>query len=231
VGCEAASLRYFGKPARELNLAEAALLAGLPKAPGPYMPLEHPARARARRNHVLERMRDEGYIGIEECAQACKAPLGAAWHEFPSLAPHLAIRLRPLTEQRGRLHTTLNYDIQKQMEQMVRERLRYYPGEISNAAAIVIDTLTGEVLARVGSGDFFNTPGGGQVDACRALRSPGSTLKPFIYALAMDRDCLYASETLNDGTLDYGRYAPENFDDRYRGLVSVVPERAGRYGS
>ncbi|MEA3364446.1 MAG: penicillin-binding protein 1C [Candidatus Hydrogenedentes bacterium] len=221
VGCEAASLRYFGKPARELNLSEAALLAGLPKAPALYMPLEHANRARARRNHVLERMRDEGYIGIEEYAQACKAPLGAAWHEFPSLAPHLAMSLRPLTEKRGRVRTTLDYDIQAHMEQVVRERLRYYPGEITNAAVIVVDALTGEVIARVGSGDFFNTAGGGQVDACRALRSPGSTLKPFIYALAMDRDCLYASETLNDGTLDYGRYAPENFDNRYRGLVSA----------
>ncbi len=221
VGCEAASLRYFGKPARELNLHEAALLAGLPKAPGPYMPLEHPSRARARRNHVLERMRDEGLIDADEYAHACKAPLGVEWHGFPSLSPHLAMSLRPQLSQHGRIRTTLDAGIQARMEQIVRERLRYYPGEITNAAALVIDTPTGEVLARVASGDFYGTPGGGQVDACRALRSPGSTLKPFIYALAMDSDCLYSSETLYDGTLDYGRYAPENFDDRYRGLVSA----------
>ncbi|MFO7976920.1 MAG: transglycosylase domain-containing protein [Candidatus Hydrogenedentota bacterium] len=224
VGCEAASLRYFGKPARELNLSEAALVAGLPKAPSLYMPIEHPTRARARRNHVLERMRDEGYISAEACARACEAPLGATWHEFASLSPHLAMRLRRLAEREGHLRTTLDYDIQAHMEEIVGERLRYYPGEITNAAVIVIDTSTGEVLARVGSGDFFDTPGGGQVDACRALRSPGSTLKPFMYALAMDRDCLYASEMLNDGTLDYGRYAPHNFDGRYRGLVTA--ERA-----
>lgn len=221
VGCEAASLRYFGKPARELNLAEAALLAGLPKAPGPYMPLEHPAPARERRNHVLNRMLHEGYIDANEYGRACKMPLGAAWHEFPALSPHLAMSLRPLAEKQGRLRTTLDFHVQARMEQLVRERLRYYPGEITNAAVIVIDTPTGEVRARVASGDFYGTPGGGQVDACRALRSPGSTLKPFIYALAMDRDCLYSSETLNDGTLDYGRYAPENFDQRYRGLVTA----------
>ncbi|HQM48645.1 MAG TPA: penicillin-binding protein 1C [Candidatus Hydrogenedentes bacterium] len=221
VGCEAASLRYFGKPARELNLPEAALLAGLPKAPGPYMPLEHPAQARQRRNHVLKRMHDEGYIDADEFARACKAPLGAAWHELPALSPHLAMSLRPLADKQGRVRTTLDFDVQARIEQIVRERLRYYPGEITNAAVIVIDTQAGEVRARVASGDFYDTPGGGQVDACRALRSPGSTLKPFIYALAMDSDCLYASETLNDGTLDYGRYAPENFDDRYRGLVTA----------
>lgn len=221
VGCEAAAMRYFGKPARELNLPEAALLAGLPKAPTAYMPLENPSRARARRNHVLERMRDEGYIDDHEFKQAYAAPLGVRWHDFPALAPHLAMHLRPQVEERSRLRTTLDSGLQARVEQMVRERLRYYPGEITNAAVIVLDTESGEVLARVGSGNFYDTPGGGQVDACRALRPPGSALKPFIYGLAMDQDCLYASETLNDGTLDYGRYSPENFDQRHRGLVTA----------
>ncbi len=219
VGCEAASLRYFGKPACELNLSEAALLAGLPKAPGPYLPLEHASRARARRNHVLKRMRDEGFIDADEYAQACTAPLGVKWHDFPSLSPHLAMNLRPQLNNRGKLRVTLDAGIQARMEQLVREQLRYYPDEITNAAVLIIDTATGEVLARVASGDFYNTPGGGQVDGCRAPRSPGSTLKPFIYALAMDNQRLYPSEALYDGTLDYGRYAPENFDDRYHGLV------------
>lgn len=219
VGCEAAARRYFGKPAAELTLPEAALLAGLPKAPTALMPLSHPRRALARRNHVLWRMRDEGFISEAERAAAAAAPLGARRHEFPMLSPHLATRLEPLLEGHRRLHTTLDFDTQSMVERIVRETLRYYPDNITNAAVVVIDVESGSYLARVGSGDFFDTPDGGQVDACRAPRSPGSALKPFIYALAMERNRLYPCESLYDGALDYGRYSPENFDKLFRGLV------------
>ena len=96
-----------------------------------------------------------------------------------------------------------------------------------NAAMIVVDVVSGSLVARVGSADFFDTPGGGQVDACLAPRSPGSVLKPFTFALGMEQGRLYASELLLDYTLDYGRFSPENFDERYRGLISAG-ERASR---
>ncbi len=221
VGCEAASRRYFGRPAKELTIPEAALLAGLPKAPTGLMPLHHARKARTRRDFVLKRMREEGCITEIEYKEALSAPLGAARHEFPMYSPHVGMRLAREAAAGKRVCTTLDLSVQARAEALVRRTLRDYPGEITNAAMLVVDIPTLDVLARVGSGDFFETPHGGQVDACRALRSPGSTLKPFIYALALENDLVYPCETLCDNTLDFGGYSPENFDGGYQGLVSA----------
>ncbi len=221
VGCEAASRRYFNKPVKELTLAEAALLAGLPKSPVFLDPLDHPDRARRRRDYVLRRMEEEGWITGADRERAARQPLGARYHEYPALTPHLALRLRPSLEDGQRLVTTLDRSIQEAAESLVRRSVGNVRPDIGNAALSVVDVQSGEVLARLGSADFFDTPGGGQVDACRAPRSPGSALKPFTYALALDRGRLYPSEMLLDSVLDYGRFNPENFDERYRGLVSA----------
>jgi len=218
VGCEAAARRYFGKPARELTLAEAALIAGLPKAPVQLMPLKYPKRAKARRNYVLARMLAEGYITKDQHDRARGEPLGVRWHELPRFSPHLAMRLS--AAERGRIVTTLDRHVQSTAERLAAETVRNFAGQFSNAAVIVVDVPTACVLAWVGSADFFSNSGG-QVDVCRAPRSPGSALKPFVYALAMENHCLYGSEILLDNTLDYGRYNPENFDLNYRGLVSA----------
>ncbi len=216
IGCEAAARRYFGKTAKELTLAEAALLAGLPKAPSLFMPLAHPQRALERRDYVLGRMRAGGMISHEEYQAAVKEPLSVQRHEFPRYAPHLAQRLRPNTA----LRTTLDFSLQDRVEQTVaRHVARFSPG-ISNGAAIVVDVRSGEILARVGSAGFFTAPSG-QVDICRAPRSPGSALKPFAYALALEMSLLYPTELLLDNTLDYGRYQPVNFDGRKRGLITA----------
>ena len=220
-GCEAAARRYFGKPSSELTLAEAALIAGLPKAPNALMPLSHPQAARQRRDYVLRRMREEGFISEEEMRRASQEPLGAAWHSFPMLSPHLAMRLKPLIARQGRLRTTLDRDTQGEAARLAREALERFRGQIGNAAVVVIDAPSACVLAHVGSGDFYQAPGGGQVDASRAERSPGSALKPFTYALAMERNCLYPCEILLDAPLDYGQFNPENFDRQHRGLVTA----------
>lgn len=222
VGCEAASRRYFGKSSRELTLAESALLAGLPKAPTALMPLAHPERAEARRNHVLRRMAEEGFISQAELDRALKSPLGVRRHEFPSQVPHLAMRMRNAIPTGGTLKTTIDARVQQEAERIVARSIRNVRKDIGNAAMIVVDVAEGSILARVGSADFFDTPGGGQVDACLAPRSPGSALKPFTYALGMELGCLYASEALLDYTLDYGRFNPVNFDETYRGLVSAT---------
>lgn len=221
VGCEAAARCYFGKPAKELILPEAALLAGLPKAPSLYSPFKSPERALARRRYVLQRMYEEGFITESELREARKQPLDVRKHPFPKQAPHLAMQLKPELDRGGKLRTTLDANVQTTAERFVKEGVQNTGGEIENGAAIVVDVDTAEVLAWVGSADFFNTPGGGQVDVCRAPRSPGSALKPFAYGLAMDKNCLYAYETLLDDTWDRGLYNPENFDLQYRGLVSA----------
>ncbi|MCC6697478.1 MAG: penicillin-binding protein 1C [Candidatus Hydrogenedentes bacterium] len=221
VGCEAAARRYFGKPAKELTLSEAALLAGLPKSPGGLMPLKNPENALARRNYVLARMRDEGLIDAGDCERASGQPLDVEWHAFPQSAPHLAMRIRGRIEAEQHVTTTLDLDVQALAERAMTDALKTFDNQITNAAMIVVDVPTASVLARAGSADFFRTPGGGQVDATRAARSPGSALKPFTYALAIEQDLLYSSEMLLDDSLDYGLYNPENYDGKYRGLVSA----------
>jgi len=217
LGAEAASKRYFDKPARELTLSEAALLAGLPKAPGALMPIDHRHAAKQRRDFVLQRMRAEGFITANEMRNAQAVPIRAAWHEFPAHAPHLAARL-----ENGHSHrTTLNADIQRMAATGLEAHVRSSGGEITNGAALIIDTATAEVLAHVGSANFFDTPGGGQVDATRARRSPGSTIKPFTFALAMEQQKLYATEIIYDGPADFGRYDPDNFDGTFAGLVTA----------
>jgi len=221
IGCEAAARRFFGKPACELTLSEAALLAGLPKGPSAYMPSKHPAKALRRRNYILKRMLEEGFVSEKEFQRACAEPLNAGWHSFPALAPHLAMFLKSEILQQRVVCTTLDHNTQTIAEHLVRESIRQYGGEIRNAALIVVDAPSASVLARVGSANFYDEEAGGQVDSCRSARSPGSALKPFTYALAMERNCLYAGEMLLDSSLDYGLYEPENFDRRYRGLVSA----------
>jgi penicillin-binding protein 1C len=218
VGCEAAARRYFGKPAAELTLPEAALLAGLPRSPARTMPLAHPEAARARRNDVLRRMREQRFIDEAQYRRASAAPLGVAWHAFPAEAPHLAMRLRSRLEG-APLPTTLDDAIQKVAEETLRRHLDDLGGEVDSGAVVVLETATARTLAHVGSPDFFDEARAGQFDATAARRSPGSTLKPFLYALAIDRDRLHPGETLLDDTFDLGRYNPRNFDERFRGLV------------
>ncbi|MFP4500429.1 MAG: penicillin-binding protein 1C [Candidatus Hydrogenedentota bacterium] len=220
VGAEAAARRYFGKPAAELTLPEAALLAGMPKAPAHYNPLEHPAAAKARRNHVLNRMYAEGFISREEHTAACAAELGTRWHDFPDLAPHYAQAHTGQMRAAGVIRLTLDSARQTAVRRILRRALNRFEGTVTNAAAVVVDVAAGEVIARVAGADFLHAPGG-QVDLCAAPRSPGSTLKPFAYAAALDANVLYPTETLYDGPLDYGAYRPGNFDGRFRGRVSA----------
>ncbi len=220
VGCEAASRYYFGKPAKELTISEAAFLAGLPKAPSYYSPFSNYDAALARRNYVLGRMCDEGMISPKERDASRKEPLGIDAHSFPKFSPHLAMAMKEQLEQGKQIHTTIDKSIQAGVEKRLSRTVGRLGNEVDNAAAIVVDVKTAEILARAGSAEFFEIPGG-QFDACQANRSPGSTLKPFAYALAMEKSLLYADEKLLDDTWDHGLYNPENFDLKHRGLVSA----------
>lgn len=222
IGAEAAARRYFGKPAMELTLPEAALLAGLPKSPNGFQPLKNAARAKERRNYVLRRMKEEGFISQAEYARAKKQPLNAAWHEFPRLAPHMAQGLHQHKKNGPVVPVTLDTNVQSRVESLITRHLRRFDHEVNNAAAIVVDVASASVLARAGGADFFMHQSGGQVDLCQAPRSPGSTLKPFTYALAIEKQQLYASERLLDDTLDLGQYNPENFDGYFNGLVTAT---------
>jgi penicillin-binding protein 1C len=220
-GAEAAARRYFGKPAKELTLPEAALIAGLPKAPGRYDPIDYPERARVRRDHVLARMRDEGMITADQYDRAAGTPITARWHDLPDLAPHLAAQLAGELRAKGRITLTLDAALQHRVREVVRAALPPFEGQVTNAAAMIIDVASGEVRVRIGGADFLNTPGG-QVDLCAAPRSPGSTLKPFAYGAALEAGVLYPSEVLLDANLDFGLYRPGNFDGEFQGRLTAA---------
>lgn len=229
-GVEAAAWWYFGKPASRVSLAEAALLAALPKGPVHYDPRRHPDRALRRRAWVLKRMETLGLISAADRALAAREPLQLAAAEPPFEAPHFALQI-PVRPGETRVRTTLDLRLQRRAQRLVRravEKLRDRGG--TQAAAIVLENRSGEVLAYVGSAGW-NDPDG-RNDGVRALRQPGSALKPFAYALAFEGDLTPASLLLDvpaHFTTPTGEYSPRNYDGRFHGPVLAREALANSY--
>ena len=223
-GVEAASRGYLGKPARRLTHAEAALLAVLPQAPSLLRPDRHPARARAARDKVLQRM--AGRWGKGTVADALVEPVYAYAPREPLLAPLLAQRLRNGAAGRTRIDTTIDAAAQTQVEQILLDRARNLPPRVS-AAALVMDNTTLEVLAYAGSADFADFERASHVDMVRSPRSPGSALKPFLYAFALEDGLIHSESLLADAPQSFGGYQPGNFQQSFHGPVSVS-EALGR---
>jgi len=216
-GVGAAAWRYFGKRAAELSLAEAALLAGLPQAPSRHRPDRFPDQAKTRRSVVLERMAEEGVITDQQRRRADAEPVvvrkpvtdGGATH-----AAWLALRRRP---SGGRI--TLDLDIQREVQRLVNEHARRLPQGVE-AAVVVLDVAQSALVALIGSADA-NDPVDGQVNAALAARSPGSALKPFLYAAAFEAGRLGADSIIHDVPVQRGGWAPSNFDRTFAGPVPV----------
>lgn len=232
VGVEAAARLYLDRPARTLTLAEAALLAGVPQAPTLNNPRTDPARADARRRRVLAAMRATGVIdaAVEAEARASTARLDAS--AAPFAAPHFAAWALAQPESVGVVPTTLDLDLQVHVEDAVAVTVRALADRhVTQGAAVVLDNATGDVLAWVGSRDFFDAAEG-QNDMVVGLRQPGSTLKPFVYGLALE-DGLTAATPLPDLPLFVptliGDYRPRNYDRRYHGWVSLRAALANSY--
>ena len=222
VGVEAAARKYFGKPALELTLDEAALLAGLPQSPCRFRPDRFPRRARRRRDAVLAAMRRCGYITQTEYRHAREKPARVEVHPLPFEAPHFAQLVRDHVGPRGRLVSTLDQRIQTIAERaLARQVDALRPSGVTNGSVVVIENRTGAVRALVGSVDFFCEEDDGQVNGAIARRSPGSTLKPFTYALAFGLGLCTPSTTLADVPTAFDGYMPENYDRQYHGLVSA----------
>ena len=217
-GAEAASLAYFGKHAADLSLDEAALLAGLPQSPSRYRPDRRLPRALRRRSVVLRRMVKEGMISDHARHQIEVAPMEIRRRPAPRNAVHaawLALRMRPAA---GR--TTIDLDVQNEVERLVAERRRHLPEE-SQLAAVVIDIRRSAIVALVGSADP-DDPVDGQVNGVLALRSPGSALKPFIYAAAFADGRLAPDSLVHDLPLQRGGWTPANFDRTFLGEVTAA---------
>jgi penicillin-binding protein 1C len=219
-GVRAASLAYFGKEPRRLSLAQAALLVALPQSPELRRPDRSAAAARAARDRVLERIAQAGHIPADEIALAKRAPVPAARRPMPALAPHSADQAIAAAPKSKLLRLTVDAALQKNLEDLARERARALGPDIS-LAILALDNATGDVRARVASADYFDQRRAGQVDMTQALRSPGSALKPFIYGLAFEDGIAHPETLIDDRPLRYGAYAPENFDLTFQGTVTV----------
>ncbi|HWK89283.1 MAG TPA: transglycosylase domain-containing protein, partial [Longimicrobium sp.] len=237
VGVSAGAGLYFGASARELSLGQAALLAGIARAPSRANPLVSPERARARRDIVLQRMRALGYATADEVARARQEPVLAPERRAAFLAPHFTTRVLQAAEAEGRpldgtWRTSLDLELQTLLEGEVRHTVRVLADRgARHAAAVVLDNATGEVLAWVGSPDFWEA-GTGQVDMVVSPRQPGSALKPFLYGLAFDRGHTAATvlpDVPRGFSTSLGPYRPQNYDRRFRGPVRMREALASSY--
>jgi len=219
-GVRAASLAYFGKEPRKLSLAEAALLVALPQSPELRRPDRFPTAARAARDRVLDRAALAGLMPRDEIARAKTQPVPHERKPLPVLAPHSADQVVLLEPDRREHRLTLDLFLQKNLQELAHERAQALGPDIS-VAILAVDNMTGEVRARVASADYFDLRRAGQVDMTQALRSPGSTLKPFIYGLGFEDGVIHPDTLIDDRPSRYGGYVPENFDLTFQGVVTV----------
>jgi penicillin-binding protein 1C len=217
---------YFGASASNVSLGQAALLAGLANYPARLNPIASQERAKAKRDAVLSSMKSLGFATPTDVDHAMREPALSGERPAWFAAPHFTtqVLLEIGDDATGELRTTLDIDLQRAVESEVRHAVRSLNGKTArHAAAVVLDNDTGEVLAWVGSPDFF-ADSTGQVDMVRSLRQPGSTLKPFLYGLALDRGFTAAS-VLPDVPTTYatstGPYSPQNYDRRFHGPVRI----------
>ena len=246
-GVEAASQTYFGKPASDLLLPECALLAGLPQTPGIYNPFTNPDLALERQRVVLGLMEKNGFITSAERLDAENAQLSYNPEPYPIEAPHFIWMIKDQLDElfaTGQvnstqtlvIHTTLDLTMQHLVEEIIKRRIASFkPNEgeanrnVNNAALVVIDPQSGEVLTLVGSADYFDESIYGALNMATARRQSGSAFKPIIYAAALDPKQqlpLTAAFTLMDvahtfTTKDGQPYTPVNYDGREHGFVSV----------
>src|SRR6201994_2897132 len=219
-GIRSASIAYFGKEPKRLSLAEAALLVALPQSPENRRLDRHPEEARIARDRVLDRMVEDGTVSNDDAVAAKAVPVPRMRKSIPILAPHSADRAVSTFKATPVISLTLDSSVQRNLEALARDRATALGPQIS-IGIIVVDNESGDVLARVGSPDYFDERRAGQVDMTRAVRSPGSTLKPFIYGLAFEDGFVHPESLIDDRPIRFGDYAPQDFDMTFQGTVPV----------
>ncbi len=244
-GVEEAAWRYFNKPAKELNLAESSLLAGLPAAPSVYTPFgSNPELSLRRQEEVLRRMVEDGFISIEEAYHAKQTKLEFRPDVIDIQAPHFVMYVKKLlvdkfgedTLNKGGLEvrTSLDLNLQQQAQAIVTQevdKVRHL--RISNGAALITNPSTGEILAMVGSRNYFDFENDGQVNVTIRPRQPGSSIKPLVYALVFEAG-KKPWDTIDDTPITYQipgstPYSPRNYDGTFRGTVTLRQALASSY--
>ncbi|WP_097089274.1 MULTISPECIES: peptidoglycan glycosyltransferase PbpC [unclassified Pseudomonas] len=218
-GVAAASWAYLGKPPSQLTPAEAAMLAVLPQAPSRLRPDRHPERAQQARDKVLLRLQAFGVWSPKVVADTLQEPVWLAPRQEPALAPLLARRLN-VPGSPELIRTTLDAPLQRRLEDLLLGWRARLPSRTS-AAVLVVEAQTMAVRAYVGSVDLKDAKRFGHVDMVQATRSPGSTLKPFLYGMAIDAGLIHSESLLQDVPRRYGDYRPGNFDSGFSGPVAA----------
>jgi penicillin-binding protein 1C len=219
-GVRAASLAYFGKEPRHLSIGEAALLVALPQSPELRRLDRFPQAAERARNRVLARAVVAGAITKAEADKAKSERVPLARIAFPQLAPHVTETEVAAHPDQTLIKLTLDAKLQASLEKLATEQAKLQ-GEKLSAAIVVADHATGEILAHVGSAGYMDASRQGAVDMVTAVRSPGSTLKPFIYGLSFESGLAHPETLIEDRPVRFGSYAPKNFDEEYHGTVSM----------
>ncbi|MCJ7827831.1 penicillin-binding protein, partial [Patescibacteria group bacterium] len=233
-GIEAAAKMYFDKPASQLNLAESALLAGLPASPTRFSPFgSRPELAKGRQERVLIQMVEAGFINQQELEEANAEELRFASVETSIWAPHFSLWIKEqvadqygekMTAQGGlRVTTTLDRELQTKAQKIVADQINdLEKSKVGNGSALIIKPQTGEILAMIGSHDYFDLENDGNVNVVLRHRQPGSSIKPLNYALALETGALTPASVLNDSPTCFqitGQplYCPVNYDNRFHG--------------
>jgi len=219
-GVRAASFAYFGKEPTHLTAAEAALLVAIPRSPERLRPDRHPEAARQARDAVLLRMAADGIISDQARVEALDESVPHLRDPLPFHALHLAKAVHGENPTASVLRTTIDPFLQNQVETLLHREAAALDPQMT-LAAIVVDNRERQVVAYVGNADFLSAARHGTVDMARAIRSPGSALKPFIYAMAFDRLIVHPETILDDQPRHFGEYAPGDFDGQFHGEVTA----------
>ena len=220
-GVQAASYQYFRKPASELRPAEAALLAVLPQAPSRYRPDRHHKRAAKARNKVIDRLAKEGVWSQQKAESVKQEPVVVWKSEQPFVAPLLARRLKQANPDKAVIKTFIQRGLQQQVSSYVQDYATLQ-GDGVSMAVLVVDNKTQHVIAYVGSASMKDASRSGYVDMIRAIRSPGSTLKPLLFGLAIDENIIHSQSLLADVPRLNSRYRPGNFTHGFDGPVTAT---------
>jgi len=219
-GARAASLAYFGKEPRRLSVGEAALLVALPQSPEVRRPDRNAEAARRARDRVLDRAVKAGVISAAEAERAKGERVPNVRQEFLMLSPHLAESEVARDPQKAVHKLTIDRDVQGAFEQLAREQTALI-GQRLSSAILALDHTTGEVIAYVGSAGYLDDTRFGAIDMVKAIRSPGSTLKPLIYGLGFEAGLIHPETLIEDRPARFGSYAPQNFDEEFYGTVTI----------
>lgn len=219
-GLRAASLAWFGRGIGHLPPAEAALLVALPQSPEARRPDRRPAAARAARDRVLDRAAEAGILSLAEIDRAKARSTASHRRPMPALAAHLTADLAAGATPGTRIASHLDRPLQGALEAIARNHASQL-GRRGSVAILVAEHDTGRVRAHVGAPDAFDAARFGPIDMTGAVRSPGSALKPFIYGLAFEAGLAHPETLIEDRPTDFSGYAPRNFDNEWRGTVSM----------